>query len=236
MENQTEAISNWAVLLVDIYFVMNTKSLRDRTAHTDFPELGKSVTPLSKWENTKQCCRRMMCVCIWCKRVDILLMWRYNLERVDGKNRIWNVHSDARRVSSTVTMPRMLHVLVFSFRVSSMCIQTWRGISRRVLGKGHETHALYATIQLYVDETYKDMYVHVFKDEFRCAGKLLNQCMHTRNQREGSQWSETCKPRPVGTLIAGEEVSNLSWFPTQTRGVRKLPVSSLHSETPLRTY
>jgi len=30
-------------------------------------------------------------------------------------------HSDAERVSSAVTMPRMLHVLVISFRVSSSC-------------------------------------------------------------------------------------------------------------------
>ena len=50
-----------------------------------------------------------------------------------------------------------------------------------------------------------------------------------------SRWSEAYKPRPVGTLIEGEEVSNLSLFPPQTRGVRNYRYPHF-KETPFYLY
>ena len=185
MENQTKGISNWVVLLVDNYFMMNTKSLRDRTAHTGFPELGKSVTPLSKWENTKQCCRRMMCLHDTSCRHNVNLTTQF--EHVHGKNRIWNMHSDARRVSSTVTMPRMLHVLVFSFRLSSMCTHTWEGLVGAyftlVKNTIHTLHTPQFSCML-MGLTKICMYVHVFKNELTYAQKWFKKSMlaHDRNR------------------------------------------------------
>ena len=72
-------------------------------------------------------------------------------------------HSDAERVSSAVTMPRMLHVLVISFRVSSSCttcIFTCTSLQKEIVQMYVQTHSVYMCVYCNPEERERERELH----------------------------------------------------------------------------